>query len=290
MAKAVTVTLYGGLGNQLFQLCYGLHLKHDEGLNVKFSTIGLERWSKRDFSGKYSIEYLIEPEEESHLIPVTRAVARLLARRNPTFWLTADGPSEDLTQLPTRHTRFVSGYFQSLNNAERFWSKFERRVRGSTDSWASTLGEPIPQIAIHIRLGDYRSSSTVRGVHGLTQPSYYLKAAQLAASRRNTDAILLVSDEPDIAEELLGAPLRKHFKVRISNSNSTDLDDLSLLARSSVIIGSNSSFSWWAAFFATKSHRGLVILPDPWYASSEHSTTGLFDGSWVLLKRDYSAA
>ena len=71
-------------------------------------------------------------------------------------------------------------------------------------------------------------------------------------------------------------------------SNSEPLADLVELARSSHLIISNSTFSWWGAWIASKIHNSKVIYPRPWFADPLDPELPIFVKSWKSLNRIYS--
>ncbi|SDH20533.1 Glycosyl transferase family 11 [Bradyrhizobium sp. Rc2d] len=104
-----------------------------------------------------------------------------------------------------------------------------------------------PYVVVHVRLGDFAKATDVAAVNGGVANtripiSWYVNLIQLLKERAPDRPILIVSDgrEAELADLIsAGAKL-----VRTGS----DIGDLLLLSSASLLVGSNSTFSRWAAF------------------------------------------
>lgn len=177
--------------------------------------------------------------------------------------------------------KYFSGYFQNYNYIDDIWqlekdnlSKlFERRLVKHKD-----------YITIHVRLGDYRTNLIANKFHGTLPVNYYIRSLEKLLDLTNIRTIQIVSDEVSIAKEyfkkfektlqILHDPSNDHFK------------DLNLLANSKGVIMSNSSFSWWGAYFAHQNNGASIIVPDRWFLSDEvEQPTYLIKPNWITSSR-----
>ena len=61
------------------------------------------------------------------------------------------------------------------------------------------------------------------------------------------------------------------------------VETLILMSKSSAIIGSNSSFSWWAAFLS-EAPDFCKIFPEPWFRDESIDTNDLVPPSWYRIQ------
>jgi hypothetical protein len=78
--------------------------------------------------------------------------------------------------------------------------------------------------------------------------------ARIEARLGPAKQILLVSDDPDLAQERLGDLGRSITLVRGGGA----LDDLALLMKARALILTNSSFSWWGGYCG---QAAMVVYP-----------------------------
>lgn len=280
----LVIPLFGGLGNQLFQLCYGFRLSDEIDRKVKYSGVALNRTSSSGPSRRFVTVGLLEDDE---LISVPYSLFRFLGILRlivPSLWIRTEDLSADLSSPPGKETLICSGYFQSLHNAEYGWSELSRRMQNAGE-WRGCFGETQSQIAVHIRLGDYRSNPATRKIHGVLTPGYFQRGIQYLAAKTGLERVCIVSDEPTIAREFIGPAITRSFNVRILD-RSTDMTDFAVLCTSAAIVGSNSSFSWWGSYVASRHHSATVVMPRPWYAEQELNEASFFDPAWYLASRE----
>jgi hypothetical protein len=100
-------------------------------------------------------------------------------------------------------------------------------------------------VALHVRLGDYKFLPH----HQIDLATYYATAIrlQVAAGSR----IILFSDEPHICKDVFGRFVGEAGFEFIVAPVHSDLESLYQMSHCfGGVITSNSTFSWWAAFFA----------------------------------------
>jgi len=133
-----------------------------------------------------------------------------------------------------------------------------------------TVNDPVPDglrwgdggyIAMHIRLGDFvtvADTALIKAVHpspNLRIPiSWYAKVTKVLRERHRDKPIHVFSD----GEERVLAPILEHG-AKLYRSGS-DMTDLLAMAGASILVGSNSTYSRWAAF--------LGNMPSIWLKTS----------------------
>jgi Glycosyl transferase family 11 len=116
-------------------------------------------------------------------------------------------------------------------------------------------------LGMHIRGGDYKNS---RGI-GLLGMKYYRKALE-SIPTRFTDLITIYTDDLEYAASITDL-LGSRYKIEYSHTSSP-LGVLEEMSSADIFVGSNSTLSWWAAFFSRSKFKYLpapMYLQD-WYA------------------------
>lgn len=111
-----------------------------------------------------------------------------------------------------------------------------------------------PTIAVHVRLGDFAppEDEEVRIEVNRSFPlSWYLRAIQWAqeTSRYSEIPLTIFSDGTDVELDLLF----RRFRTTLRSAGRNALHDLLALSRAELVIGSHSTFTYWAFFLGTSS-------------------------------------
>jgi len=135
-------------------------------------------------------------------------------------------------------------------------------------------------ISVHIRLGDYLN---FQEVYGVTSKSYYIDAIRALenALKGNPSEVWLFSDDPLAATEMLSSKL-KIDKVINESFGLSEAESIALISESSGIVGSNSTFSWWASYLS-KSEKTKVVMPKQYMRGTLMKDTGLYVSEWLYL-------
>ena len=116
--------------------------------------------------------------------------------------------------------------------------------------------EPIDQVAIHVRRGDYVNNPFYVD---LTKTDYYERAM---AEFPNAE-FLVFSDDIEWCKQ------QKTFEGCEFSEGNDEITDFNLMAGCKGIIIANSSFSWWGAFI---NPNRKIVAPKFWYADGEERT------------------
>lgn len=287
----IAIPLMGGLGNQLFQFAAGLFIESTTQKKPMFMTSWGSntldvRSGSRDTQRKLMISDLIDDSEISTKSRIGVASLKLRSLINPAVWISETDTSDFPLERISNSTRILVGYFQRIKYVEHISNEFQNRLKQS-ETFSQILpltAEPI--ISIHIRYGDYLHDPNTRSVHGLTAMSYYVEGARLLLAENPYNQIIIFSDEPERAFTHFVAAFGP-TSIKISASNgTTELDDLRTMARSSGLVISNSSFSWWAAWIASTYVGSQIIAPKPWFSSFSGADEFLLHPSWRAIHRE----
>lgn len=318
--KGISVSLAGGLGNQLFQLAAGMsplgtlptylyfnfgaprtnHLGEPEIMSFKLpDNVYLRKELKAD---AFSIKLVNALLRSSINLTLKAALFTRVLIPLVSIWLSIKikkvviartgrgvGFSQGFSPKPGD---LLIGYFQSF-----VWASnqvvFERLMQiepvlhNGSYLHLVELAKEIQPVILHVRLGDYRLEPKI----GVLDKEYYVEAMKeiFSNSDSNSQEIWVFSDEPCTALEMFSE--FKNYKIRvISELQNSPAHTFQLMRHGSAFIIANSTFSWWAAFLRFN-QSARVIAPDPWFSNAE-SPHMLIPHEWVELgrptyKKDY---
>lgn len=231
----IAVTLQGRLGNQMFQYAYYHELREKNRI-----VLLIERNYKNElfyFSGFSKVKFLID-----------KIIFYFLHRYfQHTLIQTGMEDPKNVIVNPDEHT-LISGYFQSLKyfplSKAKILDKFQIKEKYKREYLAFSrqylqLKKPI--VAIHIRRTDYLNNNfnnLIEKIEMLTLE--YFKAIIKKYNSKNYQ-VVICSDDIE--------PLKLFFNdEQIIYCNNSSIVDFQILLNSDILVMSNSSFSWWAAF------------------------------------------
>lgn len=302
----ITVSLIGGLGNQMFQYAAGKALAERHGVPLALDISGFRNYALRPFL----LDRLLVPEAITSVqdVPIQKPeinfarakwkgrIDRLLAKAG----LPKLAPSRNEYREPHFHydpafealgpKTTLFGYFQS----ERYFNSIAENLRGwfsprepLGDTAAAAL-ERIESsrspISVHVRRGDYLKPGT-NEVHGILGESFYREVFDHLDSMVGREAELFIfSDDPVVAEQVLSfVPGSRLNHVR--GDPERPWEDMALMARCRHHVIANSSFSWWGAWL-NRAPDKIVVAPRAWFAQAElgrKNTADLYPPGWILV-------
>ena len=147
----------------------------------------------------------------------------------------------------TRFTRTISGGFLPVLDKDVFESLHKRFLSAGYRSPFNVASEPKSEfeVVIHYRLGDKRakySNPGVVGDDGILDPRLIFDL--LASLNKLSSKILVLSDEPYVAQQLLADA---GVSASIDNENRTIWDDIYMMAVANLFIGTWSQVSQLAS-------------------------------------------
>ncbi len=309
-SEVITVSLMGGLGNQMFQYAAGKALAERHGVPLVLDLSGFRATNPRNTPRPFLLDRLAVPEA------VASAQCQGVERPKENFsrarWKTrfdrllgkAGLPKLATSRSEYREPHFhydpafealgsqmaLFGYFQS----ERYFSSIAGRLRdwlavreplsgAAADMLRQIEASRLP-VSIHIRRGDYLKSGT-HEVHGILGEPYYRQGLERLESVTGREAEFFVfSDDPEAAGQVLSfVPASRLHHVR--GDPERPWEDMALMARCRHHVIANSSFSWWGAWLNSSSEK-IVIAPRAWFTQTElrlRDTSDLFPSSWIQL-------
>lgn len=309
----VKLILMGGLGNQLFQLAFGVYISTVTGKSVTLQDSN--RSIRRTSAGLpeamlYTTGFILEKHKSGILEHLVGRGLGLLLRLSlnsnslkrtlitPIKWclsvlasvyyqsFTTVFAASDIgftVWYPSRFSQVVIGYFQShkyLNHPEVLKvmkSLVPKSGESEVESYRDLSKEESP-LLVHIRLGDYRNEPKI----GVLSPAYYHNAINEHMESHLYNRIWVFSDE--ISQYKSYIPEQYHQKVRLIESvgsNSVSLLEVMRMCKGYVI--ANSSLSWWAASLSF-SDSPQVTYPEPWFEGMA-TPRDLINPGWKAVPR-----
>ena len=286
MRNRIRMTLWGGLGNQLFSYYAGAGAAARLGVPLEIDTT----WTAHpDTDGRPAIRALRLPgvwhhRDRSHgpaagvladraLWAITRrsALASRVLRRRASTAMGGDPLLDTLTPGMT-----VQGYFQSWEVVDAAMATGSPRRPSLVDpSPAYTaLVEQARRdrpVVVHVRRGDYVQAEAF----GLLERAYYDRALAELSDRGVAGPIWVFSDDPEVAAHVV-----PHHE-RVITGLGREAEDLMLMGEASAHVIANSTFGWWGAYF--NESRPLVVAPDPWFRDLP-DVEDLIPPTWIRVQ------
>ena len=301
----ITVSLFGGLGNQMFQYAAGKALAERHGVELALDLSGFRVDRLRSFlldrlrvpevmpehdessaSGE-AAGYFFRARRRERINRVTALIGLPKLRSSPNSYREPHFHFDHAFESLGPNTELF-GYFQS----ERYFSSIADEIRRHFEpreplgTEARVTADKIAQsglpVSVHVRRGDYVQASTA-AVHGILDEDYYRKAlAEIEDRVGHSPDLFVFSDDRDAAAQVLNSipPTRVTY---VQGDPNRPWEDMALIARCRHHVLANSSFSWCGAWL-NQSHDKIVIAPRLWFTQRgllTRDTRDLYPSGWV---------
>lgn len=282
----IIIHLSGGLGNQMFQYALGrkMSIKNKDTfkLDQSFYTPGNKR--TYELSGFNIIENIVSPEEISHIkLPyglisktVTEFKKRILRIFNIEF---------KPAILEKKGDMYLDGFWQS----EQYFTDIrdvllkdftlKNTLTGTPALVLEKIKNTSNSVSLHVRRGDYVAESGTNAYWGTLGPDYYNRAITALKNKIGSFSLFVFSDDVEWVKENM------HFDyptIFVSGYNSTNCEELVLMAACEHNIIANSSFSWWGAWLNTNPIK-VVVAPKQWQIKAQHRAKDILPNSWIKI-------
>lgn len=298
LSKTVTVSLCGGLGNQLFQYATAraVAIRCDAALTLDLS------WFDEAFSTssvtprKYALAPFSLPVRLGRVRPVSRVRRGHLSRfltslghrleprfNDNRFLETSFGFDEQVLRLEA--PAWLAGYWQS----PRYFCDVAPQIRadigtyrGMTDACLDLLQKirSVDAVCIHVRRGDYVTNKEAASFHGLCSLGYYTEGVSRVVQDLKVPHAFVFSDDPEWVQNNLDLCI--DFTVVDINGVDDPHLDLWLMSACSHFVIANSSLSWWGAWLSTSIGK-RVVAPARWFSDPAIDTSDLIPHGWIRI-------
>lgn len=266
------IELSGGLGNQLFQIAFSVHLR--DRLNQRV-LLDVDRLSESQLTEiQPFLEYLeltyTKISFYCHKFPGWRKAFNILSILNGRSALRrlADPVDAQFEFMNAEHDLIYQGYAQNKDFAFTIRDKLQDFLGDINDSNKG-------KILVHIRRGDMESNPKAKKFHGLIPlPWLFSNAIRARQILSDSTSILIFSDSVETGNE---------FAQKISNScfvdskNYSSFDVLRMMRGADAYVLSNSTLGWWAAFLSRPQE---VFAPVHWFAHVDHPEIKIKEWTW----------
>ena len=248
----IGMRLDGRLGNQLFQYALAFSIAK------KYHTFYI-------IDNDYKVDAVKKYFKTNKLLnnKISRGLfKKLIAPKLPFIHEKGEADINEILALINNH-QFYKGYFQSelfFQNIADSIQQYFRLKPFYTKAFYKKYQYLFAQkkvLAIHYRLGDYLTWGTIEhGGADLTLPESYYRNALKQIKDLDTYTIVIVTDD---TKSITGKLPEIENKIIVSD---TEINDLQVLMNADIIIASNSSFCWWAAYLNPK--KPVIFAPRYW--------------------------
>ena len=283
----ITVRLFGGLGNQLFQYFAGLDLSLKTSSQLKVDARWIEASYSQDESDIRDFRFLkdtpIITKVESGKIHfgLERVKTKIAGKSQVVskfFGLKVPSNPGFIEIDDLKPGAELRGYFQSYkyfenikkNNEIRNWS-----LNNESQLFLETKRQldSAPFIAIHVRGGDYLDKSNI--YHKL-ESKYYLESLRDFRKKYGAIKVLVFSDDPEYARNIFSSDIGFEF---LNQKGLRASEAMILMSSAKGIITANSTFSYWAAMINAGNH---IYAPKFWYTNTE-ADGNLYPPHWKIV-------
>ena len=272
--KRIYLSIYGGLGNQLYILAYADYLQRmlgtrpyllNELQRTKADTSSLDR-TRRDLFSEL-IAYL-----GFQFVDTDSREFRLLKK-----W---ERHIKHYQEEPNKHGIYLQNILPPLQENHR-WTlcKFLERHATSADLVREYTSMIQPEdIAIHLRRGDFVALQHT-GIQ-LFGAEHYAKGLAHQDQQESIGRVFVFSDDFEAIGEELSSLVDNYQLVLVKGL--TPLQDLFLLTCFRRYVLANSTFSWWGALCSKYGNEVKVVVPKKPLLIS-YPEDSYFPPSWELI-------
>jgi len=288
-AKLVVIRLQGGLGNQMFQVAFGMAIAKSNSITVEYVRIN-EPLIKRGKNARRNLDIrkfsltkdLSVKNFGSIYYPRTFEKVLESQCQEKTFavFKESDSLAKDIQNCDAEVIG-LEGYWQS----EKYFKDAQSEILETFNSLAKVNSDYVNierlikqsksgSIGIHVRRGDYISNMKTNKFHGVCSITYFEEALKHLSKRVPESKVFIFSDDPEWARENIVVP---DWIVISGQFGLHAAEELLLLSNCSHLILSNSSFSWWGAYLRENRQfpKPNIVAPSPWFADAKNPSPQL---------------
>ena len=294
----IVARIDGGLGNQLFQVAFGLQLarRHSTELVLDLSSYG-----QQPIHGYLLHHYALEArklraDEVGYLPSRYRNPGQpptLVQRLGVADWLSGKGLRRvrerqlgfDPRFLQSGDNSYLVGYWQSELYFPDVHAELRSRVHpmGTLSRETQRLRkqmERVASVAVHVRRGDYVSSPQAASIYRNLSLDYYRECVGRRLAERNGVEVFVFSNDIAWCQQNLALPCPVHYVQHTTPS--TAHEDLYLMSAAECHVIANSTFSWWGAWLSQRPNQ-RVYSPASWFYPGTLDDQYLACQSWCRV-------
>ncbi|MBR5914038.1 MAG: alpha-1,2-fucosyltransferase [Selenomonadaceae bacterium] len=273
----IITTLYGGLGNQLFQYAAGRYLawKHKTKLKLDLTQCNLNTNSHHAFYnlGAFNIQENFATESEIGNLPVVN-------NKNP--WIFEPHILNLSNNICLKGFWQSEKYFVGIEDILRKEFTLKNPLGKNSAAWKEEILASKCSVSVHIRHGDF-ITYYARNTIGLLPLHHYDVCIKQLQEKYSDLTVYVFSDDLQWCKE--------NFKVdaptKFVEGCEHDFEELYLMSLCHHNILSRGTFSWWSAWL-NKNPDKKIFAPYPWQLCINYESDIIPD-SWIKIPADYSS-
>ena len=285
--ESITSELLGQLGNQLFNWATGYSIAKQNNWHHFVDDSKIQEWGC--YLDQFGIEnngnhisYMHERLQKSKI-----KLIRKISYETQQY-LQGKGIGNAYVEIPHHFdprvlkigpNKIISGYFQSWKYFESDIEEIRSFMRENQIMNEKTIHilksfETENWTGVHVRRNDYLK---YQSIFGLTSEEYFDRALRIITTLEEPEKIIVFSDDVELARQVM-----PKAEMNISQSDVPNpAQNLMLMGHAKSFIGSNSTYSWWAAFQLQSD--ATIIFPRPWFANKTIEISDILMPSWISL-------
>lgn len=292
----IIARIEGGLGNQMFQYAYGMFLARKHKTTLLLDVSSYEDKPQHGYLlDNFHIEAQIAGEKDAPKIPRRY---RTKEARTP-WWKDGFGlnsfrryKEQEFGFLPAHlevpNNRYLVGYWQS----EKYFPDMRRELlqqfalRHQLSPTSQEVGKSMRNcnsVALHVRRGDYITSTSAAQIYEHLSIEYYQRSLQEWTKDIQDPRVFIFSNDIAWCREQFNLPWQTQF---VDHTNvDTAFEDMWMMLQASCLIMANSTFSWWAGWLNQRPDH-TVIAPSRWFRPGTLNSDHLLPTNWTVSPVD----
>lgn len=286
----ISVRLFGGIGNQIFQYMAGKSLAVDQKCKLHIDNSWLLDGFTHQNSSIAEFNFYTPDLEYGH---AHRNTTHLYLERLTTVLARNSGLASRMTKINAPRTDGfedfsklnvgvqLRGYYQSPNYFMKLLSSgvltetsFELR-RPSEDFNLECSQIPSDGfIAVHVRGGDYLKKNS--SYSQLSRGYYERGLESFGDETRNMPVWVFTDDEPYAKKVLACIPIVKY----VESKSMSAAESMILMSKAKGIVCANSTFSYWASILSK--NTSTIVAPKNWM-KKKNKTGDFFPNGWQVI-------
>jgi hypothetical protein len=268
MSQFVTCKLYGGLGNQLFQI---------------FATIA--------YSLQHNIDFLFEYNENlgkrnTYWNTLLTSISNHVTISVPPTTLVNQGTHGFVKLAAPKENIMLNGYFQSFKFFDDHLKTILKMI--DVEKFQKKYIKQKNSISLHFRRGDYKD---LQDCHPVMKIDYYVNALNyillLDETLDDKTIVYYFCEEEDLESvEKDVVILKNEFRdkiVFVRHLENADWEEMISMSCCKHNIIANSSFSWWGAYLNQDPDK-IVCYPSIWFGPLiQENTDTMFPEKWIKI-------
>jgi hypothetical protein len=270
----INVFIQGGLGNQIFMIFAAFSYAIDNNFNMN-----------------------IYSHKDKHLVYSTRCSSVYWNNILDSFTIidnnnnlqTYTEPEYKYNKIPIINTSFnIIGYYQSYKYFAHNYDKIINHMK--LDNKQNEIKKEFEYlfkkktIAIHFRLGDYKSCENN---HNILKESYYSDALKHFKNISEDYDILYFCEKEDnnyVNNIINNLNIEGTYNFIKIDDDIPDWKQLLIMSLCDNFIIANSSFSWFGAYFS-KNVDKIVLYPSKWFGENfkNNDTSDVCPPEWIKI-------